>query len=484
MDERMKRKTMRDYARGVILVDFLVLLATTLIVYLENYGSFQIVDNIYDEGLFRITASPQLVGVGLLVTWLILLSVFKSRDPKIVGSDFSEYRRVLNATLSVLGLLAFVSLYFKVDVSRLYVTEVLLIGLVALLVARRLGRNWLNKQRKQGNFTRRVAIYGPTSELALELKKYSSHKESEFEPIMTIEDNKLLVLKYLNSDKTQTVDLEHLPEVLTEENIELLQVVGSGPSSAQMHKKLYWALDGWDISFVVSPAITGVSSSKLTTRVIAGSPLIKISSTKFSGPQYFVKTTFDILFSIIALIIASPVMLATAVAIKVTDRGPIFFKQTRIGLNGTEFQILKFRSMKVGAEKEFDELAAKAGYEVNSVQFKLKDDPRITKVGKFIRKTSIDELPQFLNVLKGDMSVVGPRPHVHKEVNSYGEYDGRRLLVKPGITGPWQVGGRSELTWEESVAIDLSYVENWNWLSDISIIVKTVFILTNSKNAY
>jgi exopolysaccharide biosynthesis polyprenyl glycosylphosphotransferase len=251
-----------------------------------------------------------------------------------------------------------------------------------------------------------------------------------------------------------------------------------------MHKKLYWALDGWDISFVVSPAITGVSSSKLTTRVIAGSPLIKISSTKFSGPQYFVKTTFDILFSIIALIIASPVMLATAVAIKVTDRGPIFFKQTRIGLNGTEFQILKFRSMKVGAEKEFDELAAKAGYEVNSVQFKLKDDPRITKVGKFIRKTSIDELPQFLNVLKGDMSVVGPRPHVHKEVNSYGEYDGRRLLVKPGITGPWQVGGRSELTWEESVAIDLSYVENWNWLSDISIIVKTVFILTNSKNAY
>jgi exopolysaccharide biosynthesis polyprenyl glycosylphosphotransferase len=403
-----------------------------------------------------------------------LLSVFKSRDPKIVGSDFSEYRRVLNATLSVLGLLAFVSLYFKVDVSRLYVTEVLVIGLAMLLVSRRLGRNWLNKQRKQGNFTRRVAIYGPTSELALELQKYSSHKESEFEPIMTIEDNDLLVLKYLNSDKTKTVDLEHLPEVLAEENIEILQVVGSGPSSAQMHKKLYWALDGWDISFVVSPAITGVSSSKLTTRVIAGSPLIKISSTKFSGPQYFVKTTFDILFSLIALVIASPVMLATAIAIKVTDRGPVFFKQTRIGLNGKEFQILKFRSMKVGAEKEFDELAAKAGYEVNAVQFKLKDDPRVTRVGKFIRKTSLDELPQFINVIKGEMSVVGPRPHVHKEVDSYGEHDGRRLLVKPGITGPWQVGGRSELTWEESVAIDLDYVQTWNLLIDFAFILKTI----------
>jgi exopolysaccharide biosynthesis polyprenyl glycosylphosphotransferase len=479
----MKRKTMRDYARGVILVDFLVLLATTLLVYLENYRSFQIVDNIYDEGLLRITASPQLVGVGLLVTWLILLSVFKSRDPKIVGSDFSEYRRVLNATLSVLGLLAFVSLYFKVDVSRLYVTEVLLIGLVALLVARRLGRNWLNKQRKQGNFTRRVAIYGPTSELALELQKYSSHKESEFEPIMTIEDNDLLVLKYLNSDKTRTVDLEHLPEVLAEENIEILQVVGSGPSSAQMHKKLYWALDGWDISFVVSPAITGVSSSKLTTRVIAGSPLIKISSTKFSGPQYFVKTTFDILFSLIALIIASPVILATAIAIKVTDRGPIFFKQTRIGLNGKEFEIIKFRSMKVGAEKEFEDLAAKVGYEVNAVQFKLKDDPRVTKVGKVLRKYSIDELPQFLNVLGGDMSVVGPRPHVEKEVNSYDDQAVRRLLVKPGVTGPWQIGGRSELTWEESVALDLSYVENWSFVQDLTIVLKTVGHVLRADNA-
>jgi exopolysaccharide biosynthesis polyprenyl glycosylphosphotransferase len=300
---------------------------------------------------------------------------------------------------------------------------------------------------------------------------------------MTIEDNDLLVLKYLNSDKTKTVDLEHLPEVLAQENIEILQVVGSGPSSAQMHKKLYWALDGWDISFVVSPAITGVSSSKLTTRVIAGSPLIKISSTKFSGPQYFVKTTFDILFSLIALVIASPVMLATAIAIKVTDRGPIFFKQTRIGLNGTEFQILKFRSMKVGAEKEFDELAAKAGYEVNAVQFKLKDDPRITRVGKFIRKTSLDELPQFLNVLRGDMSVVGPRPHVHKEVNAYGEHDNRRLLVKPGITGPWQVGGRSELTWDESVAIDLSYVDNWNVLTDVSVISKTIFVILSKSGS-
>jgi exopolysaccharide biosynthesis polyprenyl glycosylphosphotransferase len=485
MDERMKRKTMRDYARGVILVDFLVLLATTLIVYLENYRSFQIVDNIYDEGLLRITASPQLVGAGLLVTWLILLSVFKSRDPKIVGSDFSEYRRVLNATLSVLGLLAFVSLYFKVDVSRLYVTEVLVIGLVALLLSRRLGRNWLSKQRKQGNFTRRVAIYGPTSELALELQKYASHKESEFEPIMTIEDNNLLVLKYLNSDKTKTVDLEQLPEVLAEENIEILQVVGSGPSSAQMHKKLYWALDGWDISFVVSPAITGVSSSKLTTRVIAGSPLIKISSTKFSGPQYAIKTAMDLVLGLLAFIVSLPIVLVAALFVKLEDKGPAFFSQTRVGLNGKHFTMYKIRSMKVGAELEHAERQQAAADKLtNSNMYKDPEDPRVTKVGKFIRKYSIDELPQFLNVLKGDMSLVGPRPPLLSEVEEWKQHEVRRLLVKPGVTGPWQIGGRSLLTWEETVAIDLSYVENWTVLNDISIIFKTIGYVFRGRGAY
>jgi exopolysaccharide biosynthesis polyprenyl glycosylphosphotransferase len=251
-----------------------------------------------------------------------------------------------------------------------------------------------------------------------------------------------------------------------------------------MHKRLYWALDGHDISFVVSPALTGVSSSKLTTRVIAGTPLLEISSTKFSGPQYAVKTVFDFAFSLVALILVSPVMLVTAIAIKLHDGGPVFFKQTRVGVRGQDFQILKFRSMKVGAEQEFEQLAEQAGYEINAVQFKLKDDPRVTSMGKFIRKTSIDELPQFINVLKGDMSVVGPRPHVQKEVEAYDDHAVRRLLVKPGITGSWQVGGRSELTWEESVSLDVEYVENWSLMLDILIILKTLPQLLRMSNAY
>jgi lipopolysaccharide/colanic/teichoic acid biosynthesis glycosyltransferase len=191
---------------------------------------------------------------------------------------------------------------------------------------------------------------------------------------------------------------------------------------------------------------------------------------------------FDFAFSLVALILVSPIMLVTAIAIKLHDGGPVFFQQTRVGVRGRDFQILKFRSMKVGAEKEFEQLAGQAGYEINTVQFKLKDDPRVTSIGKFIRKTSIDELPQFINVLKGDMSVVGPRPHVHKEVEAYDDHAVRRLLVKPGITGPWQIGGRSELTWEESVALDLDYVEKWSPIQDLIIIVRTVLYVSLSRN--
>ncbi len=478
-----KRLTMRDYARGFLVVDTILLAAVSLLTYLINYGSFQNVDNINSDGILRVDISPQFIGLGLYLGWLIMLVVFKTRDVKIVGSDFSEYRRVFNASLTVLGILAFLALFFKVDVSRVYVTEVIVIGLVVLLIARRLGRTWLRKQRRIGNLRRRVAIYGPIDEIKLELDKYKSNKEAEFEPVLTIEDNKVLVLKYLDGSKTEEVDLDHLPEVLNADGIEILQVVGSGPSSAQMHRKLYWALDGWDISFVVSPAITGVSSSKLTTRVIAGSPLMEITSTKFTGPQYVIKTAMDLTLGLIAFLVSLPIVLITAVFVKLEDKGPAFFTQTRVGLNGKQFTIYKLRSMKVGAELQHAELQA-ASESVNSNMFKDPRDPRVTKVGRVIRKYSIDELPQFLNVLKGDMSLVGPRPPLLSEVEQWKQHEVRRLLVKPGVTGPWQIGGRSLLTWEETVAIDLSYVENWTVLGDLAIMVKTLSYVLGGKGAF
>ena len=481
----MKRKNMRDYSKGVMLVDALVLIATTMITYLINYGSLENTDNIYDEGLLDLTVSPQFVGLGIGFSWLLMLTLFRSRDPKIVGSDNVEYQRVLNSGIVVLGLLALVTMYFKIDVSRVYVTEVIVIGILTLLIARKSGRVWLNKNRTAGNYTRRVAIYGPIQEVELELQRYAAHKDSEFEPYVTIEDKGGLVLKHIGSDKTTSTDIGQLAEVLAAENIELLQVVGSSNSSAKMHKKLQWALDGWDITFVVSPAITGVSSSRLTTRVIAGTPLIKISSSKFSGPQFLLKTAMDLVGGSLAFLVSLPIVLVAAVFVKLEDKGPAFFKQTRVGLNGEHFTMYKIRSMKVGAELEHAERQqALADQLTNSNMFKDPEDPRVTKVGKIIRKYSIDELPQFLNVLKGNMSLVGPRPPLLSEVEQWQGHESRRLLVKPGVTGPWQIGGRSLLTWEETVAIDLNYVENWSVLTDLSIIFKTVVYVFRGSGAF
>lgn len=478
-----KRKTIRDYARGVMIWDTINLGAISLITYLLNYGEFQDTNNIDSEGMLRVNLSPQFVGLGLYLGWLVFLVIFKTRDVRIVGSDFSEYRRVFNASLAVLGTLAFVALFFKVDVSRVYVTEVMVVGTFMVLLQRRLGRVWLLKQRKLGNLRKKVAIYGPLNEIEYELNRYASNKEAEFEPVVIIPDANKLVLKCIASGKEEEVDLKDLPEALSRDGIELLQVVGSGPSTAKMHTRLYWALDGWDIGYVVSPAITGVSSSKLTTRVIAGVPQLEITSTKFSGPQYLMKTIMDIALGLVAFVTSLPIILITALLIKLDDKGPAFFTQTRVGLNGKHFTIYKLRSMKVGAELQHAELQAKK-QSINSNMYKDPEDPRVTKIGRFIRKYSIDELPQFMNVLKGDMSLVGPRPPLLSEVEQWQEHEVRRLLVKPGVTGPWQVGGRSLLTWEETVAIDLSYVENWTVLSDLAILMKTVGFVFRGRGAF
>ena len=191
----------------------------------------------------------------------------------------------------------------------------------------------------------------------------------------------------------------------------------------------------------------------------------------------------DIIGSLCALIISSPILLGVAIAIKLDDGGPVFFSQTRIGLHGKPFKMYKFRSMVTNAEELKKKLAEETGQEDRFI-FKMKDDPRITKVGHFIRKTSLDEFPQFYNVLKGDMSLVGPRPALPEEVARYGSLYSARLLVKPGTTGPWQVSGRSDLSQEQSEYLDVSYIENWSIAGDLAILAKTVMVIFTGRGSY
>jgi exopolysaccharide biosynthesis polyprenyl glycosylphosphotransferase len=233
---------------------------------------------------------------------------------------------------------------------------------------------------------------------------------------------------------------------------------------------------------VVSSGVVDVAGPRLQIRPVAGLPLLHIDKPQYKAAGQLHKLVFDVVGAAGILLVLSPLMVAVAVAVKVTSRGPVFYKSERIGLNGQPFAMLKFRSMVADANAKLAGLLEAQGT-ADKPLFKIENDPRITRVGKFIRRYSIDEIPQLINVLKGDMSLVGPRPQVAKEVALYDRAAARRLFVKPGMTGLWQVSGRSNLGWEDSVRLDLFYVENWSLLDDIAILARTVRAVIASDGA-
>lgn len=242
-------------------------------------------------------------------------------------------------------------------------------------------------------------------------------------------------------------------------------------------------LESMNLEIAVVTSAVDVSGHETNIRVLQGTTVMTISLPQYSPWAMCKKRAFDIVMSLIALLVSAIVSVPVAIAIKLTDGGPIFYMQTRVGRRGKTFKMIKFRSMVVNADKMKAELAEENGQKGRFI-FKMKDDPRVTKMGKFIRKFSIDELPQFLNVLKGDMSVVGPRPPLPEEVAQYDQTYATRMLVKPGITGPWQVSGRSNLSREESESLDVSYVQNWSMLGDIVLLFRTVGAVVTHKGAY
>lgn len=242
-------------------------------------------------------------------------------------------------------------------------------------------------------------------------------------------------------------------------------------------------VEAMNLEVALITSAVDVSGHETNIRVIQGSTVMTISLPQYSPWAMFKKRVFDIVVSLVALVGTAIITIPVAIAIKVTDRGPIFYTQTRVGRRGKPFKMIKFRSMVVNADKMKSELAEQTGQKGRFI-FKMKNDPRVTTVGRFIRKFSIDEFPQFLNVLRGDMSVVGPRPPLPEEVAQYNQTYATRMLVKPGITGPWQVSGRSNLSKEESESLDVSYVQSWSVLGDIVLLFRTVGAVITHKGAY
>jgi exopolysaccharide biosynthesis polyprenyl glycosylphosphotransferase len=247
-------------------------------------------------------------------------------------------------------------------------------------------------------------------------------------------------------------------------------------------RKLIWDLEPMNVELVVSPGVMDVARSRMVMRPIAGLPLLYIDKPQYRGAKRIQKRAFDFCFALAALTVASPIMLSAALAIKLSSKGSVLYSAERIGIDGQPFEMLKFRTMVEDADKQLPKLLSVN--ESDGLMFKIKDDPRITPVGQVLRRFSIDELPQFINVLRQEMSVVGPRPPLRREVERYDDDVQRRLLVKPGVTGLWQVSGRSDLPWDKAVRLDLSYVDNWSMIGDVLIIIKTLRAVLERKGAY
>ena len=247
-------------------------------------------------------------------------------------------------------------------------------------------------------------------------------------------------------------------------------------------KRLGWELEGAGVDLVVAPALTDVAGPRVHVRPVSGLQLLYVEQPEFTGPTRIMKEAFDRVTAALALVVLSPVLILVALAVRMTSSGPVIFRQVRVGRDGRTFTVYKFRTMVVDAERRLDEIVHLN--DSNEVLFKLKQDPRVTRVGRVLRRLSIDELPQLVNVLVGDMSLVGPRPALPSETQRWGRTTARRVLVKPGITGLWQVSGRSDLSWEDSVRLDLYYVENWSFAGDIQILWKTLSAVVRSHGAY
>jgi exopolysaccharide biosynthesis polyprenyl glycosylphosphotransferase len=375
----------------------------------------------------------------------------------------------------------------RVDVARGYLAVALPLGLIALLITRNLRRVHVARQRARGKYQTAVLAIGDRAAVTVLANELMRHPANGYRVVG------ICIPQYSDPVRdTVSIHGREIP-IFGDETQALAAIQLSGADTvavtATEHlgvhgiRRLTWDLESLNVDLLVSPGVLDVAGPRLTMRPVAGFPLIHVEKPQYQGAQRFQKRAFDFCFAMAAIIGTLPLLILTAIAVKVTSRGPVFYAAERIGLDGKPFKMLKFRSMVDGADRKQQPLMMHND-STGGVLFKMREDPRVTPVGRFIRRMSIDELPQFFNVLKRDMSVVGPRPPLRREVEAYDGEVRRRLLVKPGVTGLWQVSGRSDLSWENSVRLDLSYVENWSMIGDLIIIGKTLKAVLTSDGAY
>ena len=415
----------------------------------------------------------------IAVAWVLVLGAVDTRHREVIGTGLEEYRRVIKASLYFFGGLAILSYLLGWSLSRALFVTTLPLGVVLLILERWIARKLLHRLREHGRAYSKTLVIGSAAAVADTVNKLRRNVHVGYRPAA------VCLTDRTERGAAPEVNLPSFDFDADGAKIERAGfkavIVTEGPGRQRV-RQLAWRLENRPIELMFVPRLTDVAGPRMKIREAQELSLMHVDLPRFSGAKLMLKRAFDIVVSGFALLLLSPVFLVVAILIKLDDRGPVFFRQERVGRFGEPFTIHKFRTMCVDAEAKIDALIQANGGA--ALLFKLEDDPRITRIGRILRKYSIDELPQFWTVLRGGMSVVGPRPQVEREVAEYSDVHHRRLLIKPGITGLWQVNGRSELSMEESIRLDLRYVENWSLIGDVTIVLKTVGVVTRSAGAF
>lgn len=470
------RDAERGYLRAVVLIDAVAALAGAMLA------------QVLREVLFGASLAQGdthvpylLVAVVTVVTWLPILLIGGAYERKILGTGTEEYRRVLRAAAWSFAVAVTMVFATRAEVARGFVGS--LAPLVAgwTLVGRYLARSWLHRQRAQGRHMRRVVVLGHPGAVREVVQHFAGSTGEGFAVVTAciVGEASAELLDELNMPVLSSADPLG---AVQEQRASVLAVAGTEALPAGTLRTLAWDLEGTGVDLMVVPTITDVAGPRVTVQPVAGLPLLLVEPPRLTGGARIVKRVIDLVAAFLLLLVLSPLLLVIGLLVRFTSRGPAIFRQTRIGRNGKPFVMWKFRTMTQQAEQDLDQLVTRN--EHDGLLFKIRDDPRRTRVGRWLRRFSLDELPQIAHVLSGRMSLVGPRPPLPSEVDRYPEDVRRRLLVKPGITGLWQVSGRADLPWLESVRLDLYYVDNWSLSMDFLILLKTATAVLYGRGAY
>lgn len=430
-----------------------------------------------------IAADYWMVTLTIIVTWIAGLAANHSRDARVVGIGLDEYRRVVSASVVTFGVLAILFVIFKVDVARGFFVLALPLGVAGLVLNRQLWRKWLTHQRREGNYLHRAIVVGDEADVDYVVKQIDKRGVSLYHVIGAAITGSTEGSITVNRHQLPIVSsLSDVAEAASMLDVDAVIVAGNPGEGATFIRDLGWDLEGSTTELVVASQLTNIAGPRIHVRPVEGLPLMHVELPQFGGGRHLLKRAVDVVASGLALVLLMPLLLVIAWLVHRDSEGPVLFRQERVGRGGQPFHMLKFRSMVATAEDDLAGLLDKN--QGSGVLFKMKNDPRVTRVGEFLRKYSLDELPQLWNILVGDMSLVGPRPPLQREVANYESHVHRRLYIKPGLTGMWQVNGRSNLDWDESVRLDLYYVENWSLAGDLVIMWRTLKVIRDAVGAY